>query len=83
MGKLSITHSFANDANEWGTRHPADWADNDMTAFAGVVGMAAGYLRDAKVPAVGGLLLFGRVTVGTALIARSTCVPIAWGPEYF
>jgi RHS repeat-associated protein len=61
----------------------ADWADNDVTVFGGLVGMAAGYVREAKVPAVGGLLLFARVTVGTALRARSTCVPIAWGSGHF
>jgi len=61
----------------------ADWADNDVAAFGGFAGMAVGYLREAPVPAVGGLLLFARVTVGTALRARSTCVPIAWGPGHF
>ena len=58
-------------------------SDQQEQIFGAAFGLLAGYYKGNVIAATGGLMLAGRVLVGDALQARSTCVPLAWGPGHF
>ena len=58
-------------------------SDQQEQIFGAAFGLLAGYYKGNVIAATGGLMLAANVTVGNALRARSTCVPLAWGPGYY